>query len=60
MAFIYIFFSLIGDFGHPVGRHGEGRDRGNTAKRSVNKTPIWGADTFLGGGSNPLEKEGVG
>ena len=31
-----------------------------TAKRSVTEHPSGRADTFLGGGSNPLEKEGVG
>ena len=29
-------------------------------KRSVTEHPSGVADTFLGGGSNPLEKEGVG
>ena len=41
----YFFCSLIRGFGHPVGRHGEGGDWGNTAtsKRSVNETPVWDA-----------------
>ena len=48
---LYIFCSLIGDFGHPVGRHGEGRERCNTVKgrkRSEMEHSSGVADTSLG------------
>ena len=57
--------SLIADFGHPVGRHGEEGEWGNTAtaKWSVPEH-FGGVDTVLGGplhtGFTPNEKEGVG
>ena len=47
----FIFFrSTIGDFENPVGRHGEGREWGNTATatRSVTQHPSGGVGTFLG------------
>ena len=56
-AFIYVSSSLIGDFGHPVGRHGEGREWGNML---VTVHPSGAVVTFLGGGSSPLEKDDVG
>ena len=53
---------ISGTLGIPLDDMGRGGNGGNTAsaKWSVTEHPAWGADTFLGGGSNPREKEGVG
>ena len=54
----YIFCSLIGDFGHPVGRQGEGRGWGNTAsaKRQVTVYPSGVWTLFLGADPIPLRR----
>ena len=46
----YILSSMIGDLEHPVGRHGQVREWGNTATstRAVNRAPIWACGHFLG------------
>ena len=61
---LYFVSSLIGNFEHPVGRHGEGWEKGNTArrKRSENRAPVWGCGHFSWGplyhaGFTPLGKE---